>query len=75
MEKLFRNWRWGLSSTFEKASIDHIVFAISQVAQDIRGSSKRCWGSVRLAQIVGGCFGLVKNEPSPCQLLQWKNLA
>ena len=48
------------------------MFAISQVARDIRGSSKRCWGSVRLAQIVGGCFGLVKNEPSPCRLLQWK---
>ena len=72
--RVHRNWRCGLSSAFEKVSIDHIVFAISQVARDIRGSSKRCWGSVRLAQIVGGCFGLVKNEPSPCRLLQWKNL-
>ena len=56
MEKLFRIWRQGLSSAFEKASVDHIVFAISQVAQDIHGSNKWCWGSVSVAQIFGGCF-------------------
>ena len=71
--QVHRNWRWGLSSVLEKVSVDHIVFAISQVPKDIRGSSKWCLASVRVAQIVGGCFGLVKNQPSPCQLLQWKN--
>ena len=59
--RVHRNLRQGLSSAFEKASIDDIVFAISQAAQDIRGSSKWCWDSVRVPQIAGGCFGLVKN--------------
>ena len=38
-----------------------ILFAVSQVAQDICGNSKWCLGSVKVAQIVGGSFGLVKN--------------